>query len=886
MAGIEELKKEIDSIFNSPERTHIKGRIIAVLRELPRTVDALDLHKQCYELIESITEEREKTAALLEFSKEIPSTTLYLPLYTRVMEKAIVEADALDDQRQRTTELVRIAKDLPHTKPFLNLRVQAWRLALFLPDKPRFHEYPLERIGKELPKPNDYHFYRRYTLMGVLSEIPFEGEFINLYREAIELALKASKTVVEPYYRKIALLYIADLCADKAQFLDLMKRAYNEAHDSALELPDDFARQFALVDLLQQIPKTHDFSDLLEIIIVESLSFFTLKNWVADIDPVDVVDYLLSAQEMSINDAKKRRYDREKKARILSQEILKFGADTNDIRFISALKPYTHVWIQPKYLRDSVKTVIEKLEKLTNKYHGFEIKRPEFISETYPEGPGRYIHKKEADKNECIAIDLGATNTVIMKKSGSAQPEFIALPRISRDMENVPAVPTILSREVNAIGAEVREVSPIDNIKQQLLENKPNARAYMERFFKTLYATLKKSLATGGWLSSISAGKTDVFYITVPVGYQSYRNTIKEIAEKTVKAAKVELIEEPLAAAIGYQVVDDKDKFILVVDFGGSTLNIMAVRVNVTEVHIVAKPDRAKILGGRDIDMWIAEHINRKTGRPVDPVPYKMITAAEEAKIALSKQSEARFVCDNQELCRITRPELEEVLNERGFYKTIDRTVLYVLKKAEKVGLKRTAVEAVLLTGGSSQIPSFKDKIATLFPELASKNMIFDHSPLTAVAQGAALYGTRDITDKHLGLAYALRFITPSNEHVSEPNFSYYIVLEKGEPVPLEKTFKITTAEMLGKQKEITLELYEVPEPLLTRIWVMEGGIEFIKQEFKSESSTELNPVKSITIKMTEPINAPVFVTFSLNDKGVLSVKYGTETITTDIKLQ
>lgn len=884
MAGIEELKLALDKIKRSTERSNIKGLIIVVVRELPRTVEALELYKTAYELIESITEPREKSAAQIEFSKEVPSTTLFLPLYTKVMEEAIVAADALEDQRQRTTELVRIAKDLPHTKPFLNMRMQTWRLALFLPDKPRFHEYPIERIGRELPKPNDYSFYRRYTMMGVLSEIPFEGDFIELYREVIELAIKASKTVVEPYYRKIALMYMADLCKDKPQFLDLHKLALIKSHESALELPDEFAKQFALIDLLQQTPKTHDFSDFLETIIVESLAFFTLKNWVSDIDPVDVVDYLLSAQEMSINDAKKRRYDRAKYARILSKEIEKFGADTNDVRFIPALKPYTHVWIQPKHLREAVKTVVDKLEGLTNKFHGSEIMRPEFISEVYPEGPGRYIHKKESDKNECIAIDLGATNTIIMRKIGSGQPEFVNLPKISKKIDSVTTIPTVIGTEVHTIGAEVTGDSPIDNIKQLLLDNKPNGRAYMERFFKSLYANLRKSITTGGWFSSLSSDKTDVIYITVPIGYQSYRNAIKAIADKVVKGVKVELIEEPLAAAIGYQIVEDKDKFVLVIDFGGSTLNIMAVRVNVTEVHVVAKPDRAKILGGRDIDIWLAEHLSQKAGRLARPIPYNMIVAAEETKIALSKHGEARFVCDNQELCRISRTEFEQVLENHGFYKTIDRSILYVMKKAEKVGIKRTALEAVLLTGGSSQIPSFKDKVAALFPELAATNQIFDHSPLTAVAYGASLYGTRDITDKHLGLAYALRFIIVSKEKT--PEFSYSIVLEKGEPLPLEKTYKIAPAEMLGVQKSIYLELHEVPEAYVSRIWVMEGGIEFIKQEFKNDEKPLLNPVKTITISMSEPILTPVYITLTLNEKGALSVKYGTETVPTDVKLQ
>ena len=111
----------------------------------------------------------------------------------------------------------------------------------------------------------------------------------------------------------------------------------------------------------------------------------------------------------------------------------------------------------------------------------------------------------------------------------------------------------------------------------------------------------------------------------------------------------------------------------------------------------------------------------------------------------------------------VTRADLEQVLDGHEFYKTIDRTILNVLKRAEKVGLKKESIQAVLLTGGSSQIPSFKDKISHLFPELRARNQVYDHSPLTAVALGAALYGTRDITDRHIAVAYAMKYV-PARE--------------------------------------------------------------------------------------------------------------------------
>lgn len=888
MAAVEEIRRALTGLKDSPLPPGSRSTLVGLIRDLPKTAEFLDLFKLCFELIDRLDDPADRKAATLEFEKEIPSADVFAQFYALVTDAAIDAADSLDESARRITELLRIAKETHQAKAFVKLRARAWRLAMGLPDRPRHKEPDMVKAAKELPKPNDYVFFRRYTLMGILSDMSKDPEFDGPYRDGIEFAIKATELIVEPYYKKYALMYLADILKEREDVFDLYKRTLTEAHAAALAIKDPFAKQFALIDILQQIPKTPGFMELLEAVISESLAFFTMKKWVGDIDVVDVVDYVLSAEEPGISDSKKRRFDREKYANILASEIEEFGKELNDIRFIPALKPYTHVWIQPGALRDAVKGVVERLESLKDVFHGCEIQRPSFVSELYPDGPGRYIHKKDAQTSECIAIDLGATNTVIMRKRGTAQPDFVHLPSISREYDGVVTVPTILSAETNRIGAEVfaeSEENPLASIKQMMLEGNPKGKVYMERFFKLLFSHMKKAAPAAGWFNILSKGPTDVFYITVPVGYQFYRNAMKEIAERAIRGARVEFIEEPLAAAIGYQVVENRDKIIMVIDFGGSTLNIMAVRVNVNEVHVAAKPDRAQMIGGRDIDVWMAEYLAKKAG--IAAVTYGLITAAEEVKIALSKQEDAPFVWRGRDAIRVSRNEFEAVLDGHNFYKLIDRSVTYVLKKAEKVGLKKDAIEAVLLTGGSSQIPSFKEKIGDIFPDLRARNLIFDHSPLTAVGYGAALYGTRDITDRHLGLAYALRHATNDKDSIH----SFCIVLEKGEPLPLEKTFKLTPAGKLGSQKDIYLEFFEVPDTYITRLWVKEGGIEFLKQEFKGGEGRgggkpALTGFKPITLAFKEPLKEDVFVTLVVNDKGFLSIKFGGTVIEPGIRLQ
>lgn len=883
MDYIETCRQYLLTARDSEDRETVQRLLIRAARELPKTPESIELFRLGYELLDRIKDPASRRMTLIEYAKEIPFSPAYAEFYTKAAEAAIIAADSIDENYRRIVELTRIAEELPRTPELTELAVLAWRLAFDLPDRPRFAPPPIEKIARELPKASDLSFFTRYTLMGLARLAPKDGPFSKVYRDAIELALEAAAAIKEPYYKRYACLSIGAELPRNGEFDDLFMRSFQDACKYNLELTDAFARQYGLLEILQLIPKTREFFQLLQQILGECLSFFTVRKWMEDVEVFDVVDYILSAEDHYLSDSKKNRCYREKYAKLLASEVEKFGSELNDTRFIEILKPYTHVWVQPKSLRDSVKKVVDRLESLKNIFHGAEIERPAFMAEFHADSVGGMIRKKDVQPSECISIDLGATNTVVMRKKKEQSPEFLHLGPITRQYDDVFVIPTLLSADTNNIGAASGD-NPVANIKQLLLEGNPKGREHMERFVKILFQHLQKLTGTqGGWLKIKPRSSADFIYITVPVGYQDYTAALREITNRVMKGNNVELIEEPLAAAVGYQVVDQRDKVIMVIDFGGSTLNTMLLRLNFNEAHVVAKPERAQLLGGHDIDVWLADHLARRAEVHGTP-PYSLLVAAEELKIRLSERKEAAFVWEGREICRVTRGEFEEVLDGHEFYKTVDRTIINVLKRAEKVGLRKDRIEAILLTGGSSQIPSFKDKIGDIFPELRAKNQIYDHSPLTAVGLGAALYGTRDITDRHLAVAYALRY-SPQGKDVTH---AYCIVLEKGEQLPLEKSFRFRPARKLGAQKEMTIELFEVPESLLTRRWLSEGGMEFLKQEMKEAADLSLSGLKPVTVPLPDAQADEVPLTFCVDEKGALSIKYGADgkRLETGLRLQ
>lgn len=882
-----EMGLQFISKLEHPEE--MRTALIEFMDEIPKTVDFLDFSIKALgytiEAFNKIDDAKHRKSALLRIANKLPKSPEYTRLYKKAMELAIEASHAIEDRVISRYSLVDIAEELPKTREFVPLYLHAMRMALDLAEDPAYRKYSLTEIAKELPKSSDYAFYRKYTLLGMASDLLRLPEGLPLYKEAINFAIEAAGIIEEPYYKKYALMFIANELPKTPEFYNIYKQAVEESYKAALLIKDPFGKKHALIDIMKTLPKTQDFMPLFLSAIEQVLSFFTVKKWIDDIKVTDVLDFMLLAENRSMTDEKKHKFAKEKYANIFAAELDKLVNEVNDIRLIDILKPYSHVWIQPKALRDAAQKVVNRLENLKDRYHGRDIERPVFIKESHPDTDKQLFQEKsKAVSKDSLSIDLGATNTVIMRKKGNTQPDFLVLDALSRRYGDTCMVPTILNPETMTIGTAALGKGLVTDIKRMLIGNKPKGKEYMEQYIQLLYKHLKRAMGNTGWISGLTGSFADTLFLTVPIGFKHYQKTLREIIEKNIRGIRLEFIEEPLAAAIGYQVAESRDKVVMVIDFGGCTLDVMILRTNLNEVHVVAKPERSLLLGGKDIDSWLAEYLADKAGLASNERPELLLLKAEEIKISLSEHRVASFEWEGKEICSLTRETFEEILAAHDFYATVDRSLSYVLRKAEKVGVSKNMIEDVLITGGSSQIPSFKEKIGHAFSELRERNAIYDHSPLSAVARGAAMYTTRNIIDRHLGLAYAIRYTTKDKE----ASHSYDIILEKGEALPFEKTFSIMPAKALGPQTEIYLELAEVPEGLITRRWVTEAGVEYLRQAIKQSNDTLLKGLKIVTLPFDHPLEEDVMVTFGIDVSGNLKVIYGKENkeIDTGLRLQ
>lgn len=247
-----------------------------------------------------------------------------------------------------------------------------------------------------------------------------------------------------------------------------------------------------------------------------------------------------------------------------------------------------------------------------------------------------------------IAIDFGTSNTVITRINPTTnEGEIVKLPAIAqRNPQIPPVVPSLLyvqdaKKEQVIIGQTVRDKG-LDvitdsryfrNFKRGISINTPV-------FLPNIDERTVSFEEIGEWfLSQIipELGKEkESLILTVPVdSFESYRYWLNGVCQKW-DIPQVRIIDEPTAAALGYGT--EHDKYILVVDFGGGTIDFSLVELDMGKSqqaqgfilkwgeklfgeNSAQKTKLAKVmgkaganLGGCDLDNWILDYFHTQQG--------------------------------------------------------------------------------------------------------------------------------------------------------------------------------------------------------------------------------------------------------------------------------
>ena len=440
-----------------------------------------------------------------------------------------------------------------------------------------------------------------------------------------------------------------------------------------------------------------------------------------------------------------------------------------------------------------------------------------------------------------IAIDFGTSNTVICTQDPvTLEPRTLKFNQISRQFETmtgqVSVVPSLVFVQgINKLiyGEEVRSqrlgfAQPerlFQAFKRDLVANyRPPARqldgqtytaeSVSELFIRQIWQQL---------LAMQLQPQRVVF--TVPVGaFELYLDWFRDLAYK-LELPAVQLIDESTAAALGY-AIQRPGTTILVVDFGGGTLDLSLIRTRATsslhpEAHlgkgnvgikaeVLAKSDA--YIGGVDIDVWIVEYYLQKIGSSREEIQeigwQNLLAIAEQLKIKLSTSKsvkESWFDDENfisHEL-HLTQEDLAEILEDRQLLEQVRQALDEVLTIALNKGINKVDIEQVLLVGGSCQIPAVQQLVISYF----GRQKVKLDKPFEAVAHGALVLGQLVEIEDYLRHGYAIRLWEPYAKE-----YSFFTLFKKGIRYPCKCSEPLTLQVAIQGQKEIKLDIGEVAD--------------------------------------------------------------------------
>ncbi|PMB05570.1 molecular chaperone DnaK, partial [Fischerella thermalis CCMEE 5328] len=201
-----------------------------------------------------------------------------------------------------------------------------------------------------------------------------------------------------------------------------------------------------------------------------------------------------------------------------------------------------------------------------------------------------------------IAIDFGTSNTVIARWNPVTQEsETLNLPGLSVQQSlNPPLIPSLVyvedaTKAQVLVGQQVRDRGlDLKNDPRFFRTFKRGIGTDIQGFLPELDGQIVTFEQVGQWfLNQVITqlapmqGGLESLVLTVPVdSFEAYRYWLGKVCQ-ALPVEQVRILDEPTAAALGYGMADQE--VILVIDFGGGTLDLSLVQLD-KSVKTASKP--------------------------------------------------------------------------------------------------------------------------------------------------------------------------------------------------------------------------------------------------------------------------------------------------------
>lgn len=351
-------------------------------------------------------------------------------------------------------------------------------------------------------------------------------------------------------------------------------------------------------------------------------------------------------------------------------------------------------------------------------------------------------------KTQAVGIDLGTTYSCIAWLNEHGHP--ITIPNQEGEL-STPSV-VFFDHDGPIVGTEAlrnaiaRPEFVVQNVKRFMGHSAKSWEIDGKRFTPVQISSLilRKLLAA----AKTQVGPITEAVITVPAQFSEAQRHATIKAGHTAGLEKVEIINEPVAAALCHVLGNEGlaftelaiDQQLLVFDLGGGTLDLAMVNYATNEVRVVAS-DGDLELGGLDWTQVIVDIAAERFMKDFKVDPRKnaeshqfLALEAEQAKRSLSVRPRAAVTVQHDGNRKTYQVGLDDF--QESSSALVARSEAITRRILADNGFGWAHVDVVLTTGGSSRMPMVRESLK----KLSGRTLNSSLSPDQSIAHGAAYY--------------------------------------------------------------------------------------------------------------------------------------------------